>query len=119
MHDKVVDVATTLEGMYELPRWKKLRKLEERAAGFADRVAIEMRIARGGPGLSVIQQPTNDWQALAERQRPHGELWRMSLMRASSPSGLCAAMSKKSVRSTVGGLDPSPKTLSTRQKDSG
>ena len=34
MHDKVVDVAIALEGMYELPRWKKLRKLEERAAGF-------------------------------------------------------------------------------------
>ena len=34
MPDKVVDVAIALEGMYELPRWKKLRKLEERAAGF-------------------------------------------------------------------------------------
>ena len=33
MHDKVVDVAIALEGMYELPRWKKQRKLEERVAG--------------------------------------------------------------------------------------
>lgn len=94
MHDKVVDAAIALEGMYELPKWKKLGKLEERAAGFADRGVIGMRIARGGPGLSVIQQPTNDWQTLAERQRPHGELWRMLLMRASSPSGLCVAMRK-------------------------
>ena len=34
MHDKVVDVAIALEGMYELPRWNKLRKLEDRVAGF-------------------------------------------------------------------------------------
>ena len=33
MHDKVVDVAIALEGMYELPRWKKLRKLEDRVCG--------------------------------------------------------------------------------------
>ncbi len=34
MSDKVVDVAITMEGMFELPRWKKLRKLEERVSGF-------------------------------------------------------------------------------------
>ena len=34
MHDKVVDVAIALEGMYELPRNKKSRKLQERASGF-------------------------------------------------------------------------------------
>ena len=34
MHDKVVDVAIALEGMYELPKQKKSRKLQERVSGF-------------------------------------------------------------------------------------
>ena len=34
MHDKVVDVAIALEGMYELPRWRKSHKLENRVCGF-------------------------------------------------------------------------------------
>ena len=33
-NDKVVDVAIALEGMYELPRWKKQRRLEGRVSGF-------------------------------------------------------------------------------------
>ena len=33
-HDRVMDVAIALEGMYELPRWKKLRKLENRVSDF-------------------------------------------------------------------------------------
>ena len=32
-----------------------------------------MRIARGRLGLAVTQQPADDRQALAERQRPRGE----------------------------------------------
>ena len=31
---KVVDVAIALEGMFELPRWKKQSKLEKRVSGF-------------------------------------------------------------------------------------
>ena len=34
MHDKVVDVAIALEGMYELPKWRKSRTLENRVSGF-------------------------------------------------------------------------------------
>ena len=34
MRDKVVDVAIALEGMFELPKWEKLRKLEKRVSGF-------------------------------------------------------------------------------------
>ena len=50
MHDKVVDVAIALEGMYELPRWKKSRKLEARVSGFLgtdaeDRRRIAERVA--------------------------------------------------------------------------
>ena len=50
MHDKVVDVAIALEGMYELPRWKKSRKLEKRVSGFLgtdaeDRRRIAERVA--------------------------------------------------------------------------
>ena len=33
-HDKIVDVSIALEGMYELPKWKKSRKLENRVSGF-------------------------------------------------------------------------------------
>ena len=33
-HDRVVDVAKALEGMYELPRQNKSRKLQERVAGY-------------------------------------------------------------------------------------
>lgn len=50
VHDKVVDVAITLEGMYELPRWKKSRKLEQRVSGFLgadaeDRRRVAERVA--------------------------------------------------------------------------
>ena len=50
MHDKVVDVAIALEGMYELPRWKKSRRLEKRVSGFLgtdtdDRRRIAERVA--------------------------------------------------------------------------
>ena len=41
INDKVVDVAIALEGMYELPRWKKLRKLEDRVSGFLGTAAGE------------------------------------------------------------------------------
>lgn len=34
MHDKVVDVVIALEGMFELPKRRKLRKLESRVSGF-------------------------------------------------------------------------------------
>ena len=34
INDKVVDVAIVLEGMYELPRWNKLRRLQDRVSGF-------------------------------------------------------------------------------------
>ena len=43
MHDKVVDVAIALEGMYELPKWKKLRRLEERVSGFLGTDADDRR----------------------------------------------------------------------------
>ena len=43
MHDKVVDVAIVLEGMYELPKWKKLRRLEERVSGFLGTDADDRR----------------------------------------------------------------------------
>ena len=46
MHDKVVDVAIALEGMYELPRWKKLRKLEARVAGLFGTDAEDRKRAR-------------------------------------------------------------------------
>ena len=50
MHDKVVDVVIALEGMYELPRWKKSRKLEKRVSEFLgidaeDRRRIAERVA--------------------------------------------------------------------------
>ena len=41
--------------------------------GFPDRVAVEMRIARGRLGLAVTEQPADDRQPLAERERPRGE----------------------------------------------
>ena len=41
--------------------------------GCPDRVAIEMRIARGRLGLAVTQQPADDRQPLAERERPGGD----------------------------------------------
>ena len=34
MHDKIVDVAIALEGMYELPKWRKSHKLENRVSAF-------------------------------------------------------------------------------------
>ena len=34
MHDKVIDVAIALEGMYDLPRWGVTKALEERVTGF-------------------------------------------------------------------------------------
>ena len=46
MHDKVVDVVIALEGMYELPKWKKLRKLENRVSGFLGTDADDRRKIR-------------------------------------------------------------------------
>ena len=48
-HDKIVDVAKALEGMYELPKHNKSRKLQERIAGYLgtgteDRKRIRARI---------------------------------------------------------------------------
>ena len=34
LHDKVLDVVIALEGMYELPKWNKSRKLKDRVSGF-------------------------------------------------------------------------------------
>ena len=45
-HDKVVDVVIALEGMYELPKWKKLRKLENRVSGFLGTDADDRRRIR-------------------------------------------------------------------------
>ena len=41
--------------------------------GFPHRVAIEMRIARGRLRLAVAEQPADDRQPLAERERPRSE----------------------------------------------
>ena len=41
--------------------------------GFADRSAVEMRIARGRFGPAVTEQPPDDRQTLAEGERPRGE----------------------------------------------
>ena len=41
--------------------------------GFPDRVAREMGIARGRLHPAVTEQPADDRQALAERERPRGE----------------------------------------------
>ena len=46
LHDKVVDVAIALEGMYELPKWRKLQKLENRVAGFLGTDADDRRRIR-------------------------------------------------------------------------
>ncbi|MDE0029965.1 MAG: HEPN domain-containing protein [Deltaproteobacteria bacterium] len=46
MHDKVVDVVIALEGMYELPKRKKLRKLENRVSGFLGTDADDRRKIR-------------------------------------------------------------------------
>ena len=46
MHDKVVDVVIALEGMYELPKWKKLQKLENRVSGFLGTDADDRRRIR-------------------------------------------------------------------------
>ena len=47
MYDKVVDVAIALEGMYELPRWKKSRKLEKRVSEFLGTNAEDRRRIAG------------------------------------------------------------------------
>ena len=41
--------------------------------GTLDRVAREMCVARGGLDAAVTEQAADDWQALAERERPRGE----------------------------------------------
>ncbi len=46
LHDKVVDVVIALEGMYKLPKWKKLRKLEDRVSGFLETDADDRRKIR-------------------------------------------------------------------------
>lgn len=46
MHDKVVDVVIALEGMYELPKWKKRQKLENRVSGLLGTDADDRRRIR-------------------------------------------------------------------------
>ena len=51
LHDKVVDVVIALEGMYKLPKWKKLSNLQDRVSGFlgtddADRLRVKERISK-------------------------------------------------------------------------
>lgn len=41
INDKLVDVAIALEGMYELPKWKKLRRLQDRVSGLLGTAAGE------------------------------------------------------------------------------
>ena len=41
--------------------------------GFPDRVAVEMRIARGRLDPTVTEQSADDRQPVAERERPRGE----------------------------------------------
>ena len=43
LHDKVLDVAIALEGMYELPRQKKSRELQNRVSGFLEKDAEDQR----------------------------------------------------------------------------
>ena len=47
VHDKIVDVSIALEGMYDLPKWKKLRKLENRVSGFLETDAEDRQRVRG------------------------------------------------------------------------
>ena len=46
MHHKVVDVVIALEGMCELPKWKKLQKLENRVSSFLGADADDQRRIR-------------------------------------------------------------------------
>ena len=41
--------------------------------GFPDRITREVCAARGGFDPAVPEEPADDWQALAERERPRGE----------------------------------------------
>ena len=41
--------------------------------GFPDRIAREVCVARGGFDPAVPEEPADDRQALAERERPRGE----------------------------------------------
>ena len=58
INDKVVDVAIALEGMYELPRWKKLIRLEHRVSGFLGTAAEE--VPRIKENLRMLYETRSD-----------------------------------------------------------
>lgn len=63
--ERVVDVVIALEGMYELPRWKKSRKLEDRVSGLLgtnaqDRQRIKESIRTCYDARSYIVHPRSD-----------------------------------------------------------
>ena len=58
INDKVVDVAIALEGMYELPRWKKLVRLENRVSGFLGTAAEE--VPRIKENLRMLYETRSD-----------------------------------------------------------
>ena len=65
MHDKVVDVVIVLEGMYELPKWGKSRKLQDRVSRFLgtdakDRRRIGERVAMVYDARSEIVHSGSD-----------------------------------------------------------
>ena len=58
--------------------WKRLQDVGGDAdgdpfGGFPDRVARKERVARGGFDPAVTEEPADDRQALAERERPRGK----------------------------------------------
>ena len=58
INDKVVDVSIALEGMYELPRWKKLLRLEHRVSGFLGTAAEE--VPRIKENLRMLYETRSD-----------------------------------------------------------
>ena len=58
INDKVVDVAIALEGMYELPRWKKLIRLEHRVSGFLGTAAEE--VSRIKENIRMLYETRSD-----------------------------------------------------------
>ena len=66
------------DGTLVPPELKRLQDIRLDAdgdpfGGFLDRVARKMRISRGRLHPAVTEEPADDWQALAERQRPGGK----------------------------------------------
>ena len=69
--------ATRASRMIMQPELKHLQDIGGDAdgdplGGFPDRVAREMRIVRGRFDSAVAEQPPDDRQAFAERERPGG-----------------------------------------------